>query len=52
MNILAELCGDMKFIVQYRKKHVRLQKDLDRHPPKREMWRPISVCPMSPEKQP
>jgi hypothetical protein len=34
MNILAELYGDVKFIVQYRKKHVRLQKDLDRHAPK------------------
>jgi hypothetical protein len=26
MNILAELCGDMKFIVQYRKKHIRLSR--------------------------
>jgi hypothetical protein len=34
MNILAELLGDVKFIVQYRKNHVRIQKDLDRRAPK------------------
>lgn len=34
MNILSELLDDVKFIVQYRKKYVRLQKDLDRQAPK------------------
>jgi hypothetical protein len=34
MNVLAELFGDVKFIVQYRKKYVRLQKNLDRQAPK------------------
>ena len=34
MNILAELLDDVKFIVQYRKKYVRLQKNLDRKAPK------------------
>jgi peroxiredoxin len=34
MNILSELLDDVRFIVQYRKKYVRLQKNLDRQAPK------------------
>jgi len=34
MGVLAELFYDVKFIAQYRKKHVRLQKELDRYSPK------------------
>jgi hypothetical protein len=34
MNVLAELSDDVKFIAQYRKKYVRIQKDLDRLAPK------------------
>lgn len=34
MTVLAELFDDVKFIAQYRKKYVRLQKDLDGQAPK------------------
>ena len=34
MNVLAELFDDVKFIARYRKKYMRLQKDLDRRAPK------------------
>lgn len=34
MNVLAELLDDVKFIVQYRQKHVRIQKNLDIQAPK------------------